>query len=516
MTVTSSTSRTTFLLLAIITIIAAILRALQLGESLWLDELHSSWCVSGNWSEVAGRARMGNQSPFYFWLLKLWISIIGQSEITLRLPSLIASTLLLPIAATIVFRIAPKENWLSGLMATTAAVLLAIIPIGIFFGQETRPYALVQLCAAIHLLALLTTIKSPTMASRSAMVIAAALSIHFHPTAALMLIAEAIVLVPMLLSDRARHYRLSMLAVDVMVGLLLLSPQLSLLLDTTARRENWSRVARPVELFDARRFVMLFPGTLLAIVAGIVALIATYYAKPDGSDCGDHWRTRRSVAMVLTAAILPMLVAWISSASGVAHLWMPRYLVASILPITILVSLVSWPVARWKWLAFVASGLAVALVVFQSGIIPKYQQTGRLADDRREDWRSLVEAVSALPEDERPTTVYLSSGLIEAREILASGNPASEAYLNFPLQGLYQIRKGNKPLRIIPFEHLRVRQLAKEDAFSDRSCCVIIRGSPEAIEQMLIHPSYQKMKNSFDREATFGSVTLFRHSRDGN
>ena len=80
-----------------ITAIAAALRFWQAGESLWLDELHTAWCAHGSLSEVAQRAAIGNQSALFFWLEWLLVRIFGENELALRLPSLIAGSLL-PLA----------------------------------------------------------------------------------------------------------------------------------------------------------------------------------------------------------------------------------------------------------------------------------------------------------------------------------------------------------------------------------------------------------------------------------
>ncbi|MEZ6075018.1 MAG: hypothetical protein R3C56_04880 [Pirellulaceae bacterium] len=60
-------------------------------ESLWLDELHTSWVVAGPWSDVASRARQGNQSPLFFWVLGGLTKTLGnlggvQGELTCACP----------------------------------------------------------------------------------------------------------------------------------------------------------------------------------------------------------------------------------------------------------------------------------------------------------------------------------------------------------------------------------------------------------------------------------------------
>src|SRR5438093_12902502 len=77
-----------------ISLVAAALRIPPLGESLWLDELHTAWCAVGPLDEVVRRAAIGNQGPLFFWLEWLALGILGPSELSLRLTSLVRGSLL--------------------------------------------------------------------------------------------------------------------------------------------------------------------------------------------------------------------------------------------------------------------------------------------------------------------------------------------------------------------------------------------------------------------------------------
>src|SRR5262245_35983851 len=129
-----ASSRWELLCLALILGLAAFLRLWQAGESLWIDELHTSWVVSGRFSEVMPRAAMGNQSPLYFWWMWLLVQLTGQSEWTLRLPSLVAG-LVLPAAVFFLVRQVSnlsKQNSAQvgnlSYAALAAALLVAIDP----------------------------------------------------------------------------------------------------------------------------------------------------------------------------------------------------------------------------------------------------------------------------------------------------------------------------------------------------------------------------------------------------
>ncbi len=63
---------------------------LSMSESLWLDELHSAWCLEDQGQQLARRAAMGNQLPIYFWGLRFVSETFGQSEIVLRSVSWVA------------------------------------------------------------------------------------------------------------------------------------------------------------------------------------------------------------------------------------------------------------------------------------------------------------------------------------------------------------------------------------------------------------------------------------------
>src|SRR5262245_44362220 len=86
------------MVLSAIVLLGAVLRLWQIREPLWVDELHTSWCAMGAWSDVSVRAHLGNQSTPYFFLSWLSIRLCGNSEWGLRLPSLIVGLALIPTA----------------------------------------------------------------------------------------------------------------------------------------------------------------------------------------------------------------------------------------------------------------------------------------------------------------------------------------------------------------------------------------------------------------------------------
>ncbi|NJN93239.1 MAG: hypothetical protein HC875_03660 [Anaerolineales bacterium] len=74
-----------FLTAPLILLLAAVLRFYNLsGQSLWADEGNSAALVRHSFIEIARRTAFDIHPPFYYWLLKSWVSVFGSSEIGLR------------------------------------------------------------------------------------------------------------------------------------------------------------------------------------------------------------------------------------------------------------------------------------------------------------------------------------------------------------------------------------------------------------------------------------------------
>ena len=121
-----------FVMIALV--LGALLRVGSMDDLLWLDELHTAWCVHESLADVASRATMGNQSPLYFWLEFAAFHSCGKNETALRLPSLLAGLLLMPSIGWVVYRIG--RSWTG---VWLAVFLAAIEDQFLFYGVEARP-----------------------------------------------------------------------------------------------------------------------------------------------------------------------------------------------------------------------------------------------------------------------------------------------------------------------------------------------------------------------------------------
>lgn len=129
------------------------------ASALWNDEGLSLYRAHAPWSEILRGSivlrglhpieTIDNHPPLYFVLLKTWIALAGDSEFALRFPSVFASILLIPLVWATWKRL---KNFTAAWMA---AILLAVSPLYLWYGQEARMYTLLALESAILLFLLL-------------------------------------------------------------------------------------------------------------------------------------------------------------------------------------------------------------------------------------------------------------------------------------------------------------------------------------------------------------------------
>lgn len=129
-----------YCLLFLVLIIAFYLRILYLDSPLWYDEA-LSW-VSATCSFPYGI--MDNllnvdiqHTPLYFFILHFWIKIFSQSEISMRVLSLIFGVLTIPLVFIVSNKIFTKK------IAVLSTAICAFSPLLILFSVEVRMYPMV-------------------------------------------------------------------------------------------------------------------------------------------------------------------------------------------------------------------------------------------------------------------------------------------------------------------------------------------------------------------------------------
>lgn len=112
-----------------------VLRLISLNQSLWLDEATTAIVSKMSFSTIFTSFLPGDfHPPFYYLLMKLWVSLFGNSEISLRIPSVIFGV----GTIYVVYLIAKKM--FNGKAALMTASLTATSGLLIYYSQEARMY----------------------------------------------------------------------------------------------------------------------------------------------------------------------------------------------------------------------------------------------------------------------------------------------------------------------------------------------------------------------------------------
>jgi mannosyltransferase len=165
----------------------AVLWIRPMVASLWTDELGTWWVISGNARDAVTRAQaVQGQSPFYYLIAWAARHLVGQSEVGLRLPSLVFSF----IAAFIVFRIAKR---LVDIEAARISVIAFVVwPSIAFAASDARPYALATLCVVASMWALIVWLDSGRVRWGLVYVVVGASTSIVHPLFGLVVLPQVI------------------------------------------------------------------------------------------------------------------------------------------------------------------------------------------------------------------------------------------------------------------------------------------------------------------------------------
>ncbi len=433
-----------FAIPSLVALLAIAVRLPSCSESFWLDELHSAWSVWGRFDHVAARAAAGNQAPIYFWGLWIWRLIVGDSELVLRLSSVLATA-----AAAVVMSAAVYRTYQSALASAVAGAVIALESDAIFYGTELRPYAVVILCSAVAVG--LTMSNNQTRWHHMTAIVTVAVAAACQPTSLGVL---ALFVIARFAWSRGLHTASPAIGrpglILVLFVVLIAStawPIASVLGQAWQNRSQW-------QSFGAARSIMqiwqAWPWFSLIGIPFAWRLLQRRHRVDS--------RTIDAATKAVCPFWLPGLVAifsvlgyWLIAYLQIAPIFHRRYFVAAlpllawtagaaIAPLRSVHSHELQPLGAGV-LARTMMALAILLtLMFQQGTMAKLSSGKFQLIRRGEDWRG---AVAWINERIDPTeTVYLSAGLIESPRLLTTNDPQSivkaQWYLTFPLSGPYR------------------------------------------------------------------------------
>jgi hypothetical protein len=171
------------------TLVAGCLGLIRIGwPALWADELATWGMVTIPWGQAWPVLQHTDATlGAYYAVMHVWVSVLGGSDVILRLPSVLAMAGAAGLTAGIGTRLAtPRVGLLSGLV-------FAVLPATSRYGQEARPYALVVFAGALSTLALVQVLDRPRRRTLAAYAGTVALLGLLHVIALLLIAAHALV-----------------------------------------------------------------------------------------------------------------------------------------------------------------------------------------------------------------------------------------------------------------------------------------------------------------------------------
>lgn len=484
-----SLDRTVLLLLLAITLFGAAARWLPVSDVLWLDELHTSWVVSGKLSEVAPRAAMGNQSPVYFYGVWGVTQMFGQSELTLRVISLIAGVLLIP--ATFLLAARWTGSPIAGL---AAAALVAIEREFLFYSTEARPYALAQLVGVIQVAFFARSYEfckrcdASTQAKwsdRLAMIASSVVLFYLHYTTALLFVAEAVAFAIMVVVTRIRSREFPAVTrrrgmnfvIDFAIVTVCCLPALPALFAIAGRRQQWDelRTSLPLEgIWRAMAVCIVLP----AILASVATLPRVILKKRPFANKPQAF----AAIIALTWLLVPGLAIVMLKRYGWANLVHLRYIVVTAVAPMVFAALICALAVGRRAQSLITVTIILA-AAFTSPWLASMMRGEPAIPDRHEDWKAAVEMINE-SEASKDEPVFVCSGLVEDGLLAESDDREFHEYCLCPVSSIYSIERSSREVYAIPTSlYPRLNSDHVQQIVSEGGAWLIVRAHAGPIEQ---------------------------------
>lgn len=320
-------------------------------QSLWFDEAFSLLLAQHDPAAVVARTARDTMPPLYYWLLHAWVSVVpGEPVTAARSLSALAGTLSIPLAHLITGRLLG----LGARAAGWAALVTALAPFLVFYGQEARMYALLGLWNLLAIAGALWGWRSGRRAAWAVFAAGLGLSLYTHALGWLPPLAG---LVGVVLAARDRRLLLQPAALALFAAAAVYLPWALVLVNQTRRvfEGFWAAPPTPLSLLASPYLLFMgpFAGPALFLPALAVVLAALAFTLP-------------AVRRGTDAAPLRLLWAWLAlplaalfAVSLLRSLYLERVVIGAAFPVIILGA---WTAARLP-LRPLGNSLGVALVV---------------------------------------------------------------------------------------------------------------------------------------------------------
>jgi len=313
----------------LVSLLAFLLRIYRAqDQSVWGDELYSVMYANMGLADIIrfNLRALDPQAPLFYLLLKLWVTVAGQTELALRMPSILGGVVLVPAVYVL------GRYLVGGLAGLLAAVILAVNPFHVWYAQEVRTYSITVLLTTLSTLLFLRVLRGEhSWRLGSAYIAVTSLSIYSHYFSLLIVIFQmvAFVLVGVRRGAPGRFWALCL------GGLFLpylpwIKQAAGLILTYPAWRPNmtdWELTSRLFRFFNIGWFIegeltpWILAGFAILGMAGVVAHIAL------GAAFRAYFQAREALILLLLYLGIPFLLAIVYYRLTGRFLFQERYFI---------------------------------------------------------------------------------------------------------------------------------------------------------------------------------------------
>ena len=422
--------------LALLLVLGAAVRLVGVGESLWLDELFTSWVVLGPDGTLPERAALGNAAAPFYWLVKESVEVFGVSEWAIRLPSIAFGALVSLVVYVLTWTI-------SGSMCAgrVAGVLVALDGFCCAYAAEARPYSVLQFFGALQLLAYWKLLNGGSAWWRIGFVACTIAMGYLHFVGLAVVAGEIVYYALIWIRGERPAYTPLRFLVDLGLAGVALLPLVPLVLSILGRKTNFDISAKPVGLED----LVILHRQPAYLILPFVAAAFVQFARRVEPDAPRRWIVPLAFCLIVFYATVGPL--WVGHRIGGPTLFRLRYtMVLYLLPLVAAgIASVAWS-SRGARVVFALAALVFSQLVESPARRIASGGSPRLSHD---DWRGAVRVVN---EKATPTTpVFVRAGWIETDGYLASDGPLIGSYLTLPVRTLYKLDGPERMVRSLTF-----------------------------------------------------------------
>ena len=385
------TSRKTALLILAGLILAGVALRLAVPRGIWLDEAITIHQANLSLHGLFRNLYYGDrQPPLYHLTLWLTIRAFGDGEFAVRLPTLIAGTLVIPVLYELGRELYDRRT---GLIAATFATAS---PLLVWYSQEVRMYTFATLFGLLALLTQLRAIRNGTMGNWAAYILATAALLWSHYFGLLLIGVQQLIFIAVLIHRKRNGEPVKPLALGFAYSAAILLMQLVPLgvflhhqyQSTSAAAGSPSGTYEPLSFYAvlANMAWALWGyqpnGTteLLAAMWPLFLLVSLVLLGRGGS---------RQTLILATAAIAPVVILIIVSAFDTSLFEVRNFLIIVPLLLLLVARLVTGWLRSPRAQLLVTGGILLTLLI---GLTD--QQTNK-GNPRLFDFRGAIEDIKA-------------------------------------------------------------------------------------------------------------------------